>query len=102
MMSNSVTTVTSQTNPLAYAKAIATLVGTVVTGLLGVYGPDTEVGKVLVIVSIVATAITTWVVPNALVVPATIEVDHEAQVAVEVDVDDDYEDDGLSYEESGG
>ena len=68
-MSNTVTTVTSQSNPLAYLKAIATLVGTIVTGLLGVYTADTEVGKVLVIVSIVATAITTWVIPNAIVVP---------------------------------
>lgn len=86
-----VTTVTSQSNPLAYLKAIATLVGTIVTGLLGVYTADTSVGKVLVIVSIVATAITTWVVPNAPVVP------DDVIIGTETDVDD-----GLTYEESGG
>jgi CBS-domain-containing membrane protein len=67
-MSNTVTTVTSQAHPLAYAKAIATLIGTITTALLGVYAADTEVGKVLTIVSIVATAIATWAVPNAPVV----------------------------------
>lgn len=95
-MSNTVTTVTSQSNPLAYLKAIATLVGTIVTGLLGTYTADTEVGKVLVVVSIVATALATWAVPNAIVLPATIET--ETPGLVDVDV----EDDGLSYEESGG
>lgn len=67
-MSNTVTTVTSQKNPLAYLKAIATLVGAVATGLLGVYAGDTEVGKILTVVVIVATAVATWVVPNAPVV----------------------------------
>jgi CBS-domain-containing membrane protein len=67
-MSNTVTTVTSQANPLAYAKAIATLVGTIATALLGVYTADTEVGKVLTIVSIIATAIATWAIPNAPVI----------------------------------
>lgn len=84
----STTVVTSQKNPLAYAKAIATLIGTIATALLGVYTADTEVGKVLTIVAIVATAIVTWAVPNALVLPG--------------DPDDAAEDDGLSYEESGG
>lgn len=63
------TVVSSQSNPLAYLKAIATLVGSIVTGLLGVYTGDTEIGKALTIVGIVATAIATWVVPNADVDP---------------------------------
>jgi hypothetical protein len=88
-MSNTVTTVTSQSNPLAYLKAIATLVGTVATGLLAVYTGDTEIGKVLTVVVIIATALTTWVVPNAIVVPAEEPVEYET-------------DDGLTYEESGG
>lgn len=86
-----VTTVTSQANPLAYLKAIATLVGTVATGLLAIYTGDTEVGKVLTIVVIVATALTTWVVPNAPVVPDDVIIDTDAET-----------DDGLTYEESGG
>lgn len=83
--------VTSQSNPLAYLKAIATLVGSVVTGLLGIYTGDTEIGKVLTIVGIIATAIVTWSVPNADVLPESYE-----------DEDDEYEDDGLTYEEAGG
>lgn len=77
------TVVTSQSNPLAYLKAIATLVGSITTALLGVYTADTTVGKVLTVLAIIATAIATWVVPNA-------------------DVVTDAEDDGLSYTESGG
>lgn len=75
-------TVTSQSNPLAYMKAIATLVGTIATALLGVYTADTEVGKVLTIAAIIATAVATWVVPNADVVVV--------------------KDDNLTYEEAGG
>lgn len=98
-MDSNVKTVTSQSNPLAYLKAIATLVGTIATALLGVYTADTEVGKVLTIAAIICTAVATWVIPNALVVPATIEVEHEGQVSVEAE--DEYEDD-LTYEEAGG
>lgn len=97
MSTNTVTTVTSQANPLAYMKAIATLVGSVVTGLLGIYGADTEVGKVLTIIAIVATAIVTWVVPNALVVPTV--TDEGEVVGYE---GEDATDDGYTYEESGG
>jgi hypothetical protein len=95
MSTNTVTTVTSQTNPLAYMKAIATLIGSIVTGLLGVYTADTPVGQVLTVVAIIATAIATWVVPNALVVPVVTD---EGEFVGEGEVDDD----GLSYEESGG
>lgn len=84
----STTVVTSQTNPLAYLKAIATLIGSIVTALLGVYTADTPVGKVLTIIAIVATALATWTVPNATVISP--------------DDGDDAEDDGLTYEESGG
>lgn len=53
------------TNALVYAKSIAALVGAIVTALLGVYGPDTEVGAVLTVVAAVATAVATYTVPNA-------------------------------------
>lgn len=67
-MSNTVTTVTSQTHPLAYAKAIVALVGTVATALLGLYAADTEVGKVLMVISVIATAVGTWFTANAPVI----------------------------------
>lgn len=50
---------------LVNAKGYAALVGAICTGLLGVYATDTQVGQVLTVVSIVATAFVTWVVPNA-------------------------------------
>lgn len=49
---------------LPYLKAYASLVGAIVTALLGVYTADTEVGKVLTIVAVIATVIATWAVPN--------------------------------------
>lgn len=77
------TTVSSQKNPLAYMKAIATLVGTIATGLLAVYTTDTTVGQVLTVLVIIATAVTTWVVPNAVVVPS----EEATAVAVAVERD---------------
>lgn len=50
---------------LTNAKAYASLVGAIATALLGVYAADTEVGKWLTIVSVIATAFVTWRVPNA-------------------------------------
>jgi len=47
------------------AKAIAALVGATATALLGVYGPDTQVGHILTIVVGVATAVATFAIPNA-------------------------------------
>lgn len=47
-----------------YLKAYAALVGAIATALLGVYTADTEVGRVLTVVSVVATAVVTWAVPN--------------------------------------
>ena len=52
---------------LTNAKAYAALVGAICTGLLGVYAADSTVGQILTVVSIVATALTTWAVPNATV-----------------------------------
>lgn len=49
---------------LANAKAYAALVGSMCSGLLGVFTADTTVGKVLTVVSILATAVVTWRVPN--------------------------------------
>lgn len=49
---------------LPYLKAYAALIGSICTGLLAVYTGDTEVGRVLTIVSIVATTIATFAVPN--------------------------------------
>lgn len=53
------------TRPLEAAKAYIALLGTVATALLAVYGPDTAVGHWLTVISIVATAVATFVVPNA-------------------------------------
>lgn len=47
------------------AKAYVSLVGALVSALLGVYGPDTDLGHVLTVVSVLATAFLTWRVPNA-------------------------------------
>jgi FtsH-binding integral membrane protein len=47
------------------AKAYVALVGSVATALLGVYAADTEVGQVLTILAVVATAFGTWAVENA-------------------------------------
>lgn len=97
------TVVSSQTNPLAYLKAIATLVGTIVTGLLGIYASDTPVGQVLLVVSVIATAIATWAVPNAIVVPGEVVDSSDGWDEDEDDEDwDDEDDEDLSYEESGG
>lgn len=48
-----------------YAKAYVALIGSIATAVLGVVGPETQVGAVLVIVAAIATAVGTWVVPNA-------------------------------------
>lgn len=49
---------------LTNAKAYCALVGAICVGLLGVYGPETPVGQVLTVVSILATAVVTWRIPN--------------------------------------
>ena len=46
------------------AKAYVALVGAIATALLGIYGPDTQVGQVLTVVVAIATAIATFAVPN--------------------------------------
>mgnify|MGYP003424820540 FL=1 len=46
------------------AKAYAALIGSIATALLAVYGPDTDTGRILVVLSVVATAVGTWAVPN--------------------------------------
>lgn len=62
------------THPLEAAKAYVALIGSIATALLAVYGPDSEVGKVLVVISAVATAVVTFAVPNA---KAPAEPEHE-------------------------
>lgn len=49
---------------LASLKAYTALVGTIATALLAVYAADTTVGQVLTVVSVIATAVGTWAVPN--------------------------------------
>lgn len=51
-------------NVATNAKAYVALAGTIATALLGVYAADSTVGKVLTIVSVVATAFGTWYVEN--------------------------------------
>lgn len=55
--------------PLEAAKAYIALLGTIATALLAVFTADTTVGKVLVVISVVATAVATYKVPNAEVAP---------------------------------
>lgn len=50
---------------MQYAKAYAALIGSIATALLAVYTADTEVGKILTVVAIIATAVGTWAVPNS-------------------------------------
>jgi len=47
------------------AKAYAALVGSIATALLAVFGPDTTVGHVLTVLAVIATAVTTYRIPNA-------------------------------------
>lgn len=49
---------------LASLKAIAALIGAVATALLAIYGPETDLGKWLVVASVVATGLVTYRVPN--------------------------------------
>jgi hypothetical protein len=49
---------------LPYLKAYAALVGSICTALLGVYAADSQVGKILTVVSVIATVVATWAVPN--------------------------------------
>lgn len=60
-------------NPLEYAKAIAALIGTSITAILGVT-PDAP--HWLVIAGVVATAVATFVVPNRA--PEQVTGDHTA------------------------
>lgn len=50
---------------LKYAKAYAALIGSVCTALLGVYAADSAIGKVLTVISVIATAVATFGVKNA-------------------------------------
>lgn len=50
--------------PAEYAKAIAALIGSICTALLGIYTADSSLGQVLTIVSAIATAVATFQVPN--------------------------------------
>lgn len=59
---------------LASAKAYAALIGAICTALLGVFTADSTIGVVLTAIAAVATAIATWVIPNA---------DVEARVSID-------------------
>jgi len=47
------------------AKAVVAILGAGVTAALGIWGPDTSVGRVLVIVAAICTAAGVYLVPNA-------------------------------------
>jgi hypothetical protein len=49
---------------LEAAKAYVALVGAVATALLGIYGPETEVGHWLTVIVAVSTALATFAIPN--------------------------------------
>jgi len=46
------------------AKAYVALAGAIATALLGVFASDTGVGQVLTVIAVIATAVSTWAVPN--------------------------------------
>lgn len=50
------------------AKFVVGLVGAVGTALLGIYGPDTTVGRIVTVAVALATAVGVYLVPNAPVV----------------------------------
>lgn len=50
---------------LESAKAVASLVGAIVTALLATQAPDSSTFTTLTVIAAVASAIVTWVVPNA-------------------------------------
>lgn len=48
-----------------YAKAIVAVLGGVVTAALTIWGPDTQVGQILVVVSAGLTALGVYAYPNS-------------------------------------
>lgn len=50
--------------PAEYAKAIAALIGSICTALLGIFTADTQLGQVLTVVAVIATAVATFQIPN--------------------------------------
>lgn len=50
---------------LESAKAYVALVGSICTALLAVFAADTTVGQILTVLSVIATAVGTYKVPNA-------------------------------------
>lgn len=51
--------------PLEAAKAYVALIGSIATALLAVFTADSTVGKVLIAIAVIATAVVTYRVPNA-------------------------------------
>lgn len=49
---------------MAYAKAIAAILGAGVTAALGIFPPDTDAWTVLTIASALLTAVAVYLVPN--------------------------------------
>lgn len=62
---------------LPYLKAYAALIGSIATALLAVYASDSPAGQVLTVVSVIATAVATWAVPN--LDPAGVRQDESVQ-----------------------
>lgn len=46
------------------AKAVAAIIGAGVTAALGIWGPDTTVGQILVVAAALCTAAGVYLVPN--------------------------------------
>jgi hypothetical protein len=53
-----------------YSKAVAAIVGAGVTAALGIWGPETPVGQVLVVVAAVLTAVSVYGVSNEPAAPS--------------------------------
>lgn len=49
---------------MKYAKAVAAIIGAGATAALGIWGPDTSAGRILVVVAALCTAAGVYLVPN--------------------------------------
>lgn len=49
---------------MAYAKAVAAVIGAGVTAALGIWGPDSSAGQFLVVAAALCTAVGVYLVPN--------------------------------------
>lgn len=61
-------------------KALVAVIGGAITSALTIWGPDTTVGQVLVVVAALLTAVSVYLVPNAPAVPDAVRAVREREV----------------------